>query len=331
MNRICLLAFVIIIIGFDSCKQKEPALSLRGEYVRTDDPNRLAYWLPEKDSVNHEYCLVAERLWMFGRDNDSVDVFDYNYQMQWHERCEQTLVHCFDSIYPQSSLSSYEKSDSMVNVIFRFFDEDADDTTMGMVVNFDLLNCFLSYKIASLSKEIMKYDKTIEKEILKWNWLHQKMYDFCCGIVNLDWFGGSGAGPVSIATRNSICYDRIADLQNILNYYKDGSVPSSWSIESSLYDFKKTLKETSEKAASTADMKEMDMFADKEREAAYDGIYHQMLDAKSQLSDSINSWVGLRKVLLVPNGSIRKKSSESITSDLLERMAKTIRCSSTDE
>ena len=218
----------------------------------------------------------------------------------------------------------------MANVIFRFFEEDADDTTMGMIVNFDLMNCFLSYKIASLSKEIQKYDKTFDKEILKWNWLHQKMYDFCCGIVNLDWFGGSGAAPVSLATRNSICYDRIADLQNILNYYKDGSVPSSWSIESALYDYTNALKETSEKAASTKDMKDMDMFADKEREAAYDGIYHQMLDAKAQLSDSINSWIGLRKELLIPNGNTRKKSSESITSDMLERMAKTILCSSTE-
>lgn len=330
MNRISLLTFVMFMIGFASCKHKEVTPSLQGEYIRTDDSNRLAYWLPEKDSVNHGYCQVAERLWMLGRENDSVDLFDYNYQMQWHERCEQALVHCFDSIYPHSRLSSYEKSDSMANVIFRFFEEDADDTTMGMIVNFDLMNCFLSYKIASLSKEIQKYDKTFDKEILKWNWLHQKMYDFCCGIVNLDWFGGSGAAPVSLATRNSICYDRIADLQNILNYYKDGSVPSSWSIESALYDYTNALKETSEKAASTKDMKDMDMFADKEREAAYDGIYHQMLDAKAQLSDSINSWIRLRKELLIPNGNTRKKSSESITSDMLERMAKTIQCSSTE-
>ena len=330
MNRISLLTLVMAIIGISSCKQKEDIHPLQREYVRADDSNRLAYWLPEKDSVNHGYCLVAERLWMLGRDKDSADIFDYNYQMQWHERCEQTLVHCFDSIYPNSRLSSYEKSDSMTNVIFRFFEEDADDSTMGMIVNFDLMNCFLSYKIASLSKEILKQDSTFVKEILKWNWLHQRMYDFCCGIVNMDWFGGSGAGPVSIATRNSICYDRIADLQNILNYYKNGSVPSSWSIESSLYDFADALKETSERASSTKEMKEMDLFDDKDRETTYDGIYHQMLDAKAQLSDSINSWIGLRNVLLAPKGKTSWKSSESITSDMLERMAKTIRCSSSE-
>ena len=330
MNMLRFLIFVMALIGLASCKQKDAAQKVetlpvqQQEYVGTDNPNKLAYWFPEKDSVNHGYVSVAEHLWNLGREDERVDIFDYDVQMQWQKECEEVLVSCFDSIYPQSSLSSFEKSDSMVNVISSFFEEDAEETTMGMVINFDLTNSFLSYKIASLSKEILKYNENFVDEILKWNEIHPEMNDFCCGIVHLDWFGGSGAGPVSLATMNAICSDRISDLQHILNYYKNGAVPSSWSVESALYDFRRALEQTSGKATTTEQMKEMDLFYDEERAATYDGIYQQMMKAKARLSDSIGGWVELRKELLQPNGQAPKKSPEAITSGMLERMAKTV-------
>ena len=96
MNRISLLTFVMFMIGFASCKQKEVTNSLQGEYVRTDDSNRLAYWLPEKDSVNHGYCQVAERLWMLGRENDSIDLFDYQAvqlrEIRFHGQCHLQIL-----------------------------------------------------------------------------------------------------------------------------------------------------------------------------------------------------------------------------------------------
>ena len=322
-----------------SCKQKETAPSRevevasseQNEYVRTEDPMKLAYWLPEKDSINHGLGLVAEQLWIIGREDDKVDIFDYDFQMRWQQRCEKSLVHCFDSIYPNSSLSRYEKTDSMVNVISRFFTEDADDTTMGMIINFDLENSFRMYKIVAMSREILKYENSFDREIRKWNELHQRINDFCCGIVNLDWFGGSGAGPVSIATRNTICNDRIADLQDIIDYYKKGVVPSSLSIESAMYHFQNAIKETASKVTCTNSMKEMDMFYDKEREIAYDRIYHKVLDTQPLLMNAVQQWIAVRKGLFAPKKSPKQESSfDPITSVMLERMARTISESSTE-
>lgn len=316
-----------------ACKQKETKPSRetgavpseQKEYVRTDDSKRLAYWFPEKDSINHGLVLVAEPLWMLGRENNDADIFDYDYQMQWQQECEKCLVHCFDSIYPNSKLSLYEKTDSMVNVISRFFAEDADETTMGMIINLDLENSFLTYKIASMSKEILKYEKSFGTEIRKWNELHQRMNEFCCGIVHLDWFGGSGAVPVSIATRNIICRDRIADLQNIIDYLKTGVVPSSWSIESAMYHFQKALKETAEKVTSTDSMREMALFYNKESETTYDSIYHQVLDTQPLLLETAKEWIGIRKALLMVKKSHNQELSyDRITSDMLERMANII-------
>ena len=316
-----------------ACKQREMkqsreigvVSSVQKEYVRTDDSKRLAYWFPEKDSINHDLVLAAEPLWMLGRENDDADIFDYDYQMQWQQECEKSLVHCFDSIYPNSRLSLYEKTDSMVNVISRFFAEDADETTMGMIINLDLENSFLTYKIASMSKEVLDYEKSFDTEIRKWNELHKRMNEYCCGVVHLDWFGGSGAVPVSIATRNIICRDRIADLQNILDYLKKGIFPSSWSIESAMYHFQNALKETAGKVTSTDRMKEMDLFYDKESETTYDSIYHQVLDTQPLLLKTAKDWIEIRKGLLTAKKSPKQEFPyDRITSVMLERLAKTI-------
>lgn len=334
MYKDFLIFIALATMGLTSCKQKETVPSTeiefaqpeQKEYVRTNDSKRLAYWLPEKDSINHGFVLVAERLWMSGRENDSVDIFDYDYQMEWQKRCEEALVHCFDSIYPNSSkLTQYEKSDSMLNVIFRFFEEDADESNMGMIINFDLENCFLSYKIAAMSKEILKYQESFDKEIRKWNELHQRMCDFCCGVVGLDWFGGSGAAPASLAIRNTICDDRIADLQNIINYYKDGIVPSAWSMASAMYSFDNALKETLGNVTSTEEMKKMSLFYDKEGESTYDEVYHRVMNTQPLLMNTIKEWIELRKDYFVPKNSQKQVfTSDPITSVMLERMAKTI-------
>ena len=151
------------------------------------------------------------------------------------------------------------------------------------------------------------------------------MNEYCCGVVHLDWFGGSSAVPVSIATRNIICRDRIADLQNILDYLKKGIVPSSWSIESAMYQFQNALKETAGKVTSTDRMKEMDSFYDKESETTYDSIYHQVLNTQPLLLKTAKEWIEIRKGLLTAKKSPNQKLTyDRITSDMLERMAKTI-------
>ena len=339
MYKIFLIIMSLASMCLIACKQKETKQSreidaipsVQKDYVRTDDSKRLAYWFPEKDSINHGLVLAAAPLWMRGKENDDANIFDYGYQMQWQQECEKCLVHCFDSIYPNSKLSLYEKTDSMINVISRFFAEDADETTMGMIINLDLENSFLTYKIASMSKEVLDNEKSFDTEIRKWNELHQRMNEFCCGVVHLDWFGGSGAVPVSIATRNIICRDRIADLQNILDYLKKGIVPSSWSIESAMYHFQNALKETAGKVTSTDRMKEMDSFYDKEGETTYDSIYHQVLDTQPLLLKTIIDWIEIRKGLFMAKKSPNQKISyDRITSAMLERMAKTISESSED-
>ena len=340
MYKIFLIIMSLASMCLIACKQKETKQSreidaipsVQKDYVRTDDSKRLAYWFPEKDSINHGLVLAAAPLWMRGKENDDADIFDYDYQMQWQQECEKCLVHCFDSIYPNSRLSLYEKTDSMVNVISRFFAEDADETTMGMIINLDLENSFLTYKIASMSKEVLNYEKSFNPEIRKWNELHQRMNVFCCGIVHLDWFGGSSAVPVSIATRNIICRDRIADLRNIIDYYKDDVVPSSWSMASAMYHFQNALKETAGKVTSTDSMKEMDMFYNKGSESIYDGIYHQVLDIQPLLLRTAKEWIEIRKGLLTAKKSPKhESSSDRITSVMLDRMAKTIEESSADE
>ena len=309
---------MITAVGLMSCMQrkvegvrnahKDTAQTAHRKYVGTDDSGRLAYWIPEKDSINHDFVLVAEQLWKI------PDTFDYDNRMKWHKKCEDALVHCFDSIHPNSRLSVYEKADSMANVIDRFIQKDADDSTMGMILFQGLENKFLCYKIASLSKEILKLDKSFDKEIRKWYELEENMNDFCCGVVRVAWFGGSGVGPTVNFTINNVFRARIADLNNILAFYKNGSTPSSWSMESAMHDFKNAV----EKAAQDLIGDDNCLFDDKESKENYNKIRREALDAKPAFLKTTEQWVELRKGYFAPE---KGSGYDRITSEMLARMA----------
>ena len=91
-------------------------------------------------------------------------------------------------------------------------------------------------------------------------------------------------------------------------------------------------KETAGKVTSTDSMKEMDMFYNKGSESIYDGIYHQVLDIQPLLLRTAKEWIKIRKGLLTAKKSSKhESSSDCITSVMLDRMAKTIEESSSDE
>ena len=72
-------------------------------------------------------------------------------------------------------------------------------------------------------------------------------------------------------------------------------------------------------------MKEMDSFYDKESETTYDSIYHQVLDTQPLLLKTAKEWIEIRKGLLTAKKSPNQQLTyDRITSDMLERMAKTI-------
>ena len=141
----------IVVVAIPKSKKEEP-VSQEAEKEDTIDSaavaaskeasERLAFWFPRHDSLNHRLVLVAEELWKLDSAAANSNTIG---RFVWHEKCEKALSHCFDSIHPGSNLSKMQKADSMLTEIAAFFEQDADYSTMGMIVNIDLQNDFLIY------------------------------------------------------------------------------------------------------------------------------------------------------------------------------------------
>lgn len=91
---------------------------------------------------------------------------------------------------------------------------------MGMIVNISLQNDFLIYRTAAQASSIQKHDSSFVDEFNAWDGFQKALNDFCLGVVNWNWFGGSGAGPASLAERNAILQCRFDDLKRIHKQYR---------------------------------------------------------------------------------------------------------------
>ena len=229
MKKFIFLVIAIIIIGIaivsipelKKDKQIDVISGEENEYRPTtdcsDDTDRLAFWFPHHDSLNRGFVLVAEQLWRLDSAAANSNTIG---RTVWYEKCEKALSHCFDSVHPGSNLPETQKADSMLTEIAAFFEQDADYTTMGMIVNISLQNDFLIYRTAAQASSIQKHDSSFVDEFNAWDGFQKALNDFCLGVVNWNWFGGSGAGPASLAERNAILQCRLDDLKRIHKQYR---------------------------------------------------------------------------------------------------------------
>lgn len=276
--------------------------------ISEDESDRLAFWFQHHDSINHELVLLAEHLWKL--DSAAVNG-DNNERNKWFRECETALIHGFDSIHPHSTVPNYVKADSMLSEIEAFFEEDADYSTMGMIVNFDLQNSFLIYRMTDETVQILEYEPLFRQEIEAWEYLHKAMNDFCLGIVNLDWFGGSGAGPASLATRNMIIQSRIDDLKNIHRLYAGYPIQTTNikpTTDVRLVKSKSEFVKAIEKVASAvSNVEESKDYLPEDRLQDYKDLYDKVQGAKSPLLKMFENWAKTRNKIIRANKNVKRK------------------------
>ena len=310
MKKFIFLVIAIIIVGIAVVAipdlKKDKQIDVKSGEENEDRPttdsldnsDRLAFWFPHHDSLNSGLVSLAEVVWRL----DSAAANGNNKERdEWFAKCEKDLVRGFDSIHSGSTLSNYRKADSMLTEIEDFFKKDADLSTMGMIVNFDLQSSFLTYRISAESKQIMTYDPTID-DSKNWDILQKAMTDFCVGVVLADWFGGSGAGPASIASRNSILEARYVDLKRIhkmcLGEYparitgtKEFGDHIDNRLTESIVKFKKAVEQTSK---SIGNPKEVKDWLPEDRLNDYTNLYDKIQASKKPLIEALGKWLDSR-------------------------------------
>ena len=338
----------IVVVAIPKSKKDEP-VSQEAENEEIIDSaavaagkeasERLAFWFPHHDSLNHGLVLVAEELWRL----DSVAANSNTIgRMMWYEKCEKALSHCFDSIHPGSNLSVMQKADSMLTEIAAFFEQDADYSTMGMIVNFDLQCSFLVYRMAAQGNQIIKYEPTFVKELNAWDGLQKAMNDFCLSVVNWDWFGGSGAGPASLAERLSILQCRVDDLKRIHKQYrrefpmrllaeKDIEKAIGLQLKEAKYDFVKSVEKTAGSIKKDPDVKE---YLSEDRLEAYNALYEKIQASQIPLVKALDNWLRVRNRFPVDESNIQRSARNKLkenTAVMIDSLSKCIIMSRMEE
>ena len=300
---------------------------------REDDSDRLAFWFPHHDSINHGFVLVAEQLWRLDSAAAKSNTIG---RVVWYEKCEKALSHCFDSVHPGSVLPETQKADSMLTEIAAFFEQDADYTTMGMIVNISLQNDFLIYRTAAEASSIHKSEPTFVEELNSWDGFQKALNDFCLGIVNWNWFGGSGAGPASLAEQNAILQCRLDDLKRVHKQYRrdyDMRILSRDDIEKAINEdyknakseFRATVEKVVKSITKDENVKE---YLSEERLSAYNELFNKIQASQKPLMKAFDDWLRVRNHFPKDEGSIqraaRNKQKEN-TTILIESLSKCIK------
>lgn len=300
--------------------------------TREDDSDRLGFWFPHHDSLNRGFVLVAEQLWRLDSAAANSNTIG---RTVWYEKCEKALSHCFDSVHPGSNLPETQKADSMLTEIAAFFEQDADYTTMGMIVNISLQNDFLIYRTAAQASSIQKHDSSFVDEFNAWDGFQKALNDFCLGVVNWNWFGGSGAGPASLAERNAILQCRLDDLKRIHKQYRrdfDMRIYSRNDIEDAIDDeykkIKSEFKATVEKVAKSIKKDEnVKEYLSEDRLTAYNELFNKIHASEKPLIKAFDDWLKVRKSFPKDEGSVQRAANnkhKENTTLLIESLSKCV-------
>lgn len=293
---------------------------------------RLAFWFPHHDSLNHGLVLVAEELWRLDSAAANSNTIG---KIMWQERCEKALSHCFDSIHPGSNLSKMQKADSMLTEIATFFEQDADYSTMGMIVNIDLQNDFLIYRMSAEASCIQEYEPSFVDELSAWDVFQQAMNDFCLGVVNWDWFGGSGAGPASLAERNAILECRLGDLKRIHKQYRREFAMRIYDREDigkeidrhliqAKEDFRKAVDKVGNSITKDDDVKE---YLSEERLDAYYALFDKIQASRKPLVKAFDEWMKVRNTFPKGQSNVQRAAKNNFkenTAIMIDSIAKCI-------
>lgn len=321
MRKLIFIVIAIIIVGIvivaipkhqgEAAVPQEEVVDSSAVAASKEASERLAFWFQHHDSINHELVLLAEHLWRLDSAAANGDNEERN---KWYRKCESALILGFDSIHPHSSLSNYVKADSMLSEIEAFFERDADYSTMGMIVNFDLQSSFLIYRMTAEAIKILEYEPSFTMEIKAWDRLQGAMNDFCLGVVHLDWFGGSGVGPASLATRNMIIQSRIDDLKNIHGMYAGNNNLAEVNVNND-FDAKFTKSESEfsraidKVASSVSNVEEAKEYLLEDRLSDYKVLYEKVQGAKKPLVKSLEEWKRVRIRIIKSEANKQRKNA----------------------
>ena len=176
---------------------------------------------------------------------------------------------------------------------------------------------FLIYRTAAQASSIQKHDSSFVDEFNAWDGFQKALNDFCLGVVNWNWFGGSGAGPASLAERNAILQCRLDDLKRIHKQYRrdfDMRIYSRNDIGDAIDDeykkIKSEFKATVEKVAKSIKKDEnVKEYLSEDRLTAYNELFNKIHASEKPLIKAFDDWLKVRKSFPKDEGSVQRAAN----------------------
>jgi hypothetical protein len=319
MKRLIPSTMIVFLMALSvlSCKNDK----ITSTWERSEDPQSLAFWHYEEDSVNHGFVEVAEILWRFDKDSDSLDIDDLGYRLAWYEKSEKALVHCFDSIHPNAKLSEAEKADSMLNELETFFEQFVrdDDAQISYKSFLYLRHHFTRFRCLALSHAILEKDTTFRKEMEAWESVHKEMKTFCNCAIHAIFYGGSIIGLEEVVAVNAIYDRRRDDLARVYSLCQNESLPCNESKNPA--KAKAILLKSIEKTISKIEPREEYSY-DKREKQEFDSLCYKVQPSRKTLLVAIENWLKTREQLSLSNSNTGKKRLDQSSSMLIEDFAK---------
>lgn len=181
----------------------------------------------------------------------------------------------------------------------------------------------------------MKYEPNFVDELNAWDGLQETMFAFCLGVVNWDWFGGSGAGPASLAEQNTILQCRLDDLKRVhkqyckefpMRLYSRDNIEKD--IDAHLLKAKAEFEKSIDKVASSiVKDDEAKEYLAKEQWEAYDNLYNKIQALQKPLIKALDDWLKVRNRFPKDGANIQKAMKNKYkenTAIMIDSLAKCI-------
>ena len=201
-----------------------------GEQEPFDDylpTNTLSFWVDSATyTAHHDLVETANNIWQFNRGEDIDDT--YEYRKSWYLACRDSLLAYYNAKHEDMSLSDFEKADSVLLEIHELFEHYRSGSTMDMIIGYDIDYDIHIYRQMSYSMAVIEESKKLgiedlcREEMLAFKSFEDSLSNFGSELMQIEFFGGSGAGLSSLYMSMEIQYCRERMLTEVLRLFTSG-------------------------------------------------------------------------------------------------------------
>ena len=290
-NKLILLICIILTV---SCSQNKPEQTSVVNIVKSSDTDGLEFWTD--DTVfytNPTLVRIMDVVYRYTRSDNfpSSNIID---DIRWMDNFRDSLCVYYKKTYSIDSISTFAMVDSVISEARKLWSLDTDESTMGMIVNNSVERTRLIFEHFNEFSKLNSICKTEKQRTMlldefdAWIKLEQIFSGIYADCVDLEFWGGSIAGPIRTSGYLALCQCHIDLYKKEYNLLIDNE--DEWTDTGTfLPQARQLLIECCKQA-----IKEY-YYKEDECDERYEDTYKDVKHSVSKLPQYIDQWINKRK------------------------------------